>query len=145
VPTARWLLDTNIVSELMRPQPDLRVLAWLDAQSPSHLYLCAVTVMEVRHGLETMPVGRRRAALEMAFADLVQQDFPGRILDLNEAAANAAGRLRAARERVGRSVDTHDTMIAGIAMANRMGIVTRNAGDFHSLDVPLVNPFDARS
>jgi predicted nucleic acid-binding protein len=137
-----WLIETNIVSELMRDRPSAAVLAWLDGEVQHHLFISSVTVMEIRHGLARLPEGHRKRQLDAAFADVLAEDFPGRILAFDEYAAALAGRLKAAREVVGRPVDFRDTMIAGIALANRTGIVTRNAGDFHGLDVPVVNPFD---
>lgn len=139
-----WLIDTNIVSELMRERPNAAVLAWLDAGRRNRLFLSSISVMELHYGLARLADGRRRQQLEAALAAVISEDFAGRILGFDTAAAEQAGRLQAQREAVGRPVEVRDTMIAGIALANGIGIVTRNIGDFHGLDVPLVNPFDAR-
>ncbi len=139
------MLDTNILSELMRVPCDANVLHWIDGQPGQHLFTTAVTVMEIRHGLARLPDGQRRAGLEWRFGRLLAERFTARVLAFDQAAAEQAGLLLAAREAQGRPTGVHDTMIAGIALANRMGIVTRNTDDFHSLDVPVLNPFDAQS
>lgn len=137
-----WLLDTNILSELLKDHPDQNVFDWIDRQPKSHLYISTITIMEIRYGLSRMPAGNKRAAREAAFDAAVLHDFERRILAFDHDSAESAGRLAAIRESVGRPVRGNDTMIAGIALANRLGIVTRNTGDFHGLDVPVVNPFD---
>jgi toxin FitB len=138
----RWLLDTNILSELLKNDPDQNVFEWVDRQPKLYLYISSITIMEIRYGLSRMPAGSKRAAREAAFDAAVLHDFERRVLPFDHDCAETAGRLAAARENIGRPVRGNDTMIAGIALANRMGIVTRNAGDFHGLDVPVVNPFD---
>jgi len=139
---SRWLLDTNIISELMRVPCNPNVLQWVDQQRRDSQFTSAVTVMEIRKGLATMPFGQRRQGLESRFATLLAERFVGRVMPLDQAAAERAADLAGQRQTIGRPVDVRDTMIAGIAMANRMGIVTRNIGDFQGLDVPVVNPFD---
>ncbi len=100
--------------------------------------------MEIRYGLSRMPAGAKRTAREAAFNAAMSAEFTRRILPLDLESAEAAGRLAAARAAIGKPVSANDTMIAGIAVANRMGIVTRNIADFHNLDVPVLNPFDAQ-
>ncbi|MFZ4380566.1 MAG: type II toxin-antitoxin system VapC family toxin [Sandarakinorhabdus sp.] len=139
---SRWLLDTNIISELMRVPCTPNVARWIDAQRSDDLMGNAVTIMEIRQGLAALPFGQRRSGLELRFATLLAERFAGRILPFDQAAAERAGLLTAQRRGIGRPVDVRDTMIAGIALANRIGIVTRNTGDFHGLDVPVVDPFD---
>lgn len=142
---AGWLLDTNILSEMMRVPCDANVLHWIDTRPGQSLFTTAITVMEIRHGLARLPDGQRRAGLEWRFGRLLSERFTARVLAFDQAAGEQAGLLLAAREAIGKPAGVHDTMIAGIALANRMGIVTRNIGDFHGLDVPLVNPFDVQS
>ncbi len=144
VSRADWLIDTNIVSELMRDRPNTAVLAWLDASRQNRLFLSSVSIMELRYGLARLAEGRRRQQLEAALGAVITEDFVGRILGFDLAAAEQAGVLQAQREASGRPVEVRDTMIAGIALANRMGIATRNMADFHGMDVPVVNPFDAQ-
>jgi toxin FitB len=140
----RWLLDTNILSELLKVNPDPIVSAWIDGQPRSSLFISSITVMEIRYGLSRMPAGARRSAREAAFNAAISADFNQRILPLDQQSADAAGLLAAAREAIGKPVRGNDTMIAGIALANRMGIATRNTSDFQNLDVPVLNPFDAQ-
>lgn len=140
---SRWVLDTNIISELMKPAPAPTVLAWLDAQPQSALFITSITIMEIRAGLSAMPPSRRRDGLEAAFRDMVAEDFPGRVLPLDAVSADLAGQLLAARAAQGRPVGDRDTMIAAMAVTGNMGIATRNVRDFAGLPVPVLNPFDA--
>lgn len=137
------LLDTCVISALMRPQDNRPVVAWLDRQSSVSIWTTAVTVLEVRFGLLTMPDGRRRAKFEQAFAGLLHQDMEGRIVAFDLAAAEAAATLAAERQRKGRPIDVRDTQIAGIALARRATIATRNAKHFGDLSVPVIDPWTA--
>ncbi|WP_439545950.1 type II toxin-antitoxin system VapC family toxin [Sandarakinorhabdus sp.] len=139
---SRWLLDTNIISELMRVPCNENVARWIDRQRSDNLFNNAVTVMEIRQGLAALPFGQRRNGLETRFATLLAERFVGRVLPFDHAAAERAALLSAQRRAIGRPVDFRDTMIAGIALANRIGIVTRNTADFRGLDVAVVDPFD---
>jgi toxin FitB len=137
------LLDTCVISALMRPQDNRPVVAWLDRQSSVSIWTTAVTVLEIRFGLLTMPQGRRRAKFEQAFVGLLQQDLDGRIAAFDLAAAEAASTLAAERRRKGRPIDVRDTQIAGIALARRAAIATRNAKHFDDLSVPIIDPWTA--
>lgn len=137
------LLDTDVLSALMREVPDAGVVAWLDRQTADSVWTTAVTVFEVRFGLSRLPDGRRRHALEAAFDGLVNDDLAGRIAPLDVAAAEAAGRLAAQRQSIGRSVDMRDTLIAGIAIARRAAVATRNARHFDDLATGVVDPWTA--
>jgi toxin FitB len=137
------LLDTCVISALMRPQDNRPVVAWLDCQASVSIWTTAVTVLEIRFGLLTMPEGRRRAKFEQAFDGLLQQDLEGRIAAFDLVAAEAAATLAAARQRKGRSIDVRDTQIAGIALARRAAIATRNAKHFRDLSVPIIDPWTA--
>lgn len=128
----------------MRVPCDSNVVHWTDRQPVQSLFTTAITVMEIRHGLARLPDGQRRAGLEWRFGRLLAERFTARVLAFDQAAGEQAGLLLAARAAVGRPAGIHDTMIAGIALANRMGIATRNMADFHGMDVPVVNPFDAQ-
>ena len=128
------LLDTNVLSALMRDPPDSVVVGWLDALAPEEVWTTAITVFEIRHGLSRMPEGNRRHAREAAFAALLQEDFAGRIAPLDRAASEAAGRLAARREAAGRMVDVRDTLIGGIALARRATVATRNRRHFEAID-----------
>ena len=137
------LLDTCVISTLMRPQDNRPVVAWLDRQSSVSIWTTSVTVLEIRFGSLTMPEGRRRAKFEQAFAALLQQDLEGRIVAFDLAAAEAAAALAAERRRKGRSIDIRDTQIAGIALARRAAIATRNAKHFGDLSIPVIDPWTA--
>lgn len=136
------ILDTNVLSELMRSTPEPRVVAWLDGQPLESVWITSITVFESRMGLALLPAGRRRQALEAAFAKLLSEDLEQRILAFDETAAEQAAILAAKRQREGRSVDLRDTQIAGIALARHAALATRNTGHFADSNVPVVNPWD---
>ncbi len=133
------ILDTNVLSAAMAS--DAIVVAWLDRQSSSSMWTTAVTVFEVRSGLMAMPTGRRRAGRELAFDNIIENDLEGRVLPFDRSAAEEAARLIADRRRIGRPGETRDTMIAGIALAQRATLATRNVRHFDDLNVPIVDPW----
>lgn len=135
------LLDTNILSALMRTEPDPIVISWLDRQPPESVWTTAITVFEIRLGTELLAAGRRRQQLEAAFARVLQDDLQDRILPFDRSAAERASLLAAQRQREGKPVDFRDTEIAGIALARRAALVTRNARHFQGLEVLLINPW----
>lgn len=137
------ILDTNVLSALMRTTPDPPVVAWLDRQPAESVWITSVTVFEARLGLGLLPQGRRRRALELAFARLLEDDLENRVLDFDVSAANAAVALAAGRQRAGRPVDLRDTQIAGIALARHATLATRNVRHFADLKVPVVDPWAA--
>ena len=136
------ILDTNVLSALMRSAPDPEVVAWLDRQAPESLWITSITVFEARFGLALLASGRRRRALERAFALLLEEDLENRVLDFDVAAASAAAELGAARQQAGRPVDMRDTQIAGIALARHATLATRNIRHFEDLSVPVINPWE---
>ena len=133
------VLDTNVLSALMRTEPEAAVLGWLDRQAPDAIWITAVTVFEVRMGLALLPAGRRRRALETAFERLLAEDLQHRVLGFDASAATRAAALAAARQSAGRSVDLRDTQIAGIVSARRATLATRNLRHFSDLDVAVVD------
>lgn len=135
------LLDTNVLSALMRDPPDATVITWLDEQA-AEIWTTSVTVFEVRFGLARMAPSRKRAALERAFHDMLGADFAGRVAPLDRAAAEAAGVLAARREAGGCRVDVRDTLIAGIAVARRAVVATRNVRHYDDLETGVLNPWD---
>lgn len=136
------ILDTNVLSALMRTTPEAMVVDWLDRQPADSIWLTSITVFETRFGLALLPKGRRRIGLERAFDRVLDEDLSNRVLDFDQAAAAAAARLAAGRERTGRRADLRDTLIAGIALARRATIATRNIRHFEGLDVPVVDPWN---
>lgn len=137
------LLDTNVLSALMRERPDAAVLGWMDRQNPLGVWTTSVTVFDIRYGLSRIPDGRRRRALEGAFGDLLREEFQGRVAVFDRAAADAAGALAARREAAGRNVDFRDTMVAGIALARRGRVAIRNVPHFDDLANGVVSPWEA--
>jgi toxin FitB len=137
------ILDTNVVSEVMDEAPDAVVIRWLDRLSWTSMWTTAVTVLEIRYGLTIMPSGRRRRQRENAFARLLNENFEGRILQFDHVAAEETASLMGARRRTGPLGDLRDNMIAGIALAQRATLATRNIRHFADLSVPVVNPWHA--
>jgi toxin FitB len=135
------ILDTNVLSALMRQTPETPVVAWLDRQPVESVWITSVTLFEARLGLALLPRGRRRNALEAAFARLLEEDLEDRVLDFDSAAATEAASLAAERQKAGRPVDMRDTQIAGIALARRATLATRNVRHFKDLKVPVVDPW----
>ena len=135
------ILDTNVLSALMRRIPDKDVIAWLDKQPRTSIWITSVTILEVRFGLQTMPVGKRRAALMRAFETVLADKIGRRIAPFDTAAAQQAGDLMAVRYKQGRPRELRDTMIAGIVLACHATLATRNTSHFEDLSVPVVNPW----
>jgi toxin FitB len=135
------LLDTNVVSALMRREQDDAVVSWLDSQPAESIWTTSVTVFEVRMGLELLVESHRRQQLEAAFTQLVEQDLQKRILTFDVAAANAAGTIAAVQRRAGRTVEIRDVQIAGIAAARKATVATRNIRHFEGLGLDLVDPW----
>jgi len=135
------ILDTNVVSALMRKPSDAAVIAWLDRQPAESIWITSVTLFEARLGLALLPDGKRRSALESAFARLLEEDLDNRVLDFDTGAAIEAAELAAQRQRAGRPVDIRDTQIAGIALARHATLATRNARHFADLKINVVDPW----
>ena len=121
--------------------PDRQVIAWLDKQPRTSVWTTSVTVLEIRFGLQVMPAGKRRAALLQAFEVVMSDKIDGRIASFDSIAAQLAGDLMALRRKKGRPGDLRDTMIAGIALAHRATLATRNTAHFEDLTVPIINPW----
>ena len=136
------VLDTNVLSALMRQAPDHGVIHWLDQQPRSSIWTTSITVLEVQFGLQIMPSGRRRTAVMQAFVSALDK-IGQRVVPFDTAAAQQAGDLMASRQKKGRPRDLRDTMIAGIALAHHATLATRNVGHFDDIRVPVVNPWDA--
>jgi predicted nucleic acid-binding protein len=135
------ILDTNVLGALMRAVPDAAVLEWLDRQPADSVWITSITLFETRFGLALLPAGRRRQILEAAFDDLLREDLENRVLDFDGAAANAAASLAAARQKNGRPVDMRDTQIAGIVLARRATLATRNIRHFADLKISIIDPW----
>ncbi len=136
------ILDTNVLSALMRQEPDQSVIAWLDQQPRTSVWTTSVTVLEVRFGLQILAAGRRRTLLSGAFEELLTR-LGQRVAAFDVAAAEQASDLMAARHKKGRPGDLRDTMIAGIVLAQHAALATRNVVHFEDTQVPLINPWTA--
>lgn len=135
------LLDTNVLSALMLREPDPTVVDWLDGQPAESIWTTSITVFEIRTGLELLEPGRRRARLERAFDELLSDELGGRVQSFDRTAAIAAGTIAATRQRAGLSMEVRDVEIAGIAVARRAALATRNIRHFSDLGVDLVDPW----
>jgi predicted nucleic acid-binding protein len=135
------VLDTDVASGLMRPIRDARLVAWLDRCPPESMWLTSVTVFELRFGVEALAPGRRRDELDRAVGRSLADDFDGRVLPLDTAAAAIAASLAVARKRRGRPIEIRDTMIAGIVLSRNAQLATHNVRHFQDLDVSVVDPF----
>lgn len=137
------VIDTNVLSALMREVPERPVVEWLDRQAAESIWITSITLFEARLGLALLPKGKRRKALESAFDKLLVEDLEGRVLDFDQPAAEAAAQLAAGRQREGQMIDMRDTQIAGIVIARRAEFATRNVRHFSDLNVDVINPWDA--
>jgi predicted nucleic acid-binding protein len=137
------LLDTNVVSALMRRDPEPAVVAWLDDQPTESIWTTSITVFEVRTGLELLKPGRRQQQLERAFDELLAEDLEGRVQSFDQAAAVAAGGIAAKRQSSGQTLEIRDIQIAGIATVRRAILATRNIRHFEDLGIDLVDPWSA--
>jgi toxin FitB len=137
------ILDSNVVSELMRPRPEERVIAWLDRQAGSSIWTTSVSVLEIRFGLEIMPAGKRRDVYARGFEGLLEE-IDHRIAPFDIESAENASTLMASRKMQGRPREDRDTMIAGIVLARHATLATRNVAHFDDLSAPVVNPWTAK-
>ena len=133
------LLDTNVLSEAMRVEPDGRVMRWLDGHPPSVLFLSAVTVDEILFGIEILPPGRKRARLGRVFLKIVD-GFSERIVPFDVQAAAESARLRAERRRAGSPMSLADSQIAGTARSRGYSLATLNTSDFRDLGLSVLKP-----
>ena len=137
------IVDTNVLSELMRPAPAGEVAAWFERQPLARLAITAVTVGEILYGLDRLPDGRRQADLTARFVTVVRRAFSDRVLAFDDAAAAACARIRGDRERAGRPIGINDAMIAGIARSRGASVATRNLADFEHCGIALLDPWAA--
>ena len=138
-----FLLDTNCISELVRSQPELRVLEWMEAADESLLYLSVLTLGEIRKGIAGLEQGKRRTRLETWLEVELQNRFSGRILRVDQAVADRWGLLAAAAKRKGKSLSAIDGLLAATALHHNLTIVSRNVGDFADTQVTVLNPWEA--
>lgn len=137
------VLDTNVVSELMRPEPDANVLAWLNNQPADTLWLSSVVVSELLYGVARLPDGKRRAQLALAVQAMLAEDFAGCVLPFDLEGAVVYADLVAMRERQGQPIDVADAQIAAICLAHGATLITRNTKHFEGVGLTLTNPWVA--
>jgi hypothetical protein len=138
------ILDSNVVSELMRPQPEQKVIAWLDMQPRASIWTTSVTVFEVRFGLQIMAAGKRRDVYTQGFENLLA-GIDHRVASFDYEAAQHASALMASRKIQGRPRESRDTMIAGIVLSRHASLATRNVRDFDDIPATVVDPWTAGS
>lgn len=136
------VLDTNVVSELLRPSPAPAVEAWLAAQDGAEVYFTAVGEAELLHGLAILPAGKRRHGLAQAIEGILEEDFRDRILPFDRAAAQAYATIAAERRAAGRTISQFDCQIAAIARARGANVATRNTGDFRGCGIVVIDPWN---
>jgi len=136
------VLDTNVISEIMLPAPNPQVLRWVDQQPPRSIWITTVTLYEIRFGLQSMPAGKKQAALSTLLERWLVEVVQNRIAGFDEAAARQAATLGAALKLRGRPRDPRDTMIAGIVLASHATLATRNVKHFEDIAKSVVNPWE---
>lgn len=136
-----FLLDTNVVSELIRPEPSERVVGWVDAVDEETVFLSVVTLAELRRGVERLEQGRRRHELATWLSDALPARFEGRFMDVDAEIADQWGVLMASTARLGRPLGAMDAFFAATARARDLTLVTRNDKDFGACDITVLNPW----
>ena len=127
----------------MQTAPDAAVVKWLDRQPVESIWTTSITILEIRTGLELMPHGRRRQTLELVFGRILEQELEHRVLDFDTPATLAAALLTAEHQRAGRTPEVRDMQIAGIVIAKRATLATRNVRHFADISAPVINPWTA--
>ena len=136
------VVDTNVLSELMKPKPATKVIDWMAAQPAASLYTTNITQAEILHGLMLLPPSRRRSALEAAAMSMFGEDFGGRILGFGSDVAPTYAQIASDRRRAGRPIPHFDAQIAAIARFMGAAIATRNTADFDGCGVTVVDPWE---
>jgi hypothetical protein len=137
------ILDTNVLSELMRSAPAVSVTNWVAAQSAANLFVTTITQAEILHGALLLPRGRRRDAIEAAAEAMFEEDFAGRLLPFNSLAAHAYAEIAVARRQSGRPISQFDAQIAAIAKSAGADVATRNVPDFEGCGIKVINPWQS--
>jgi toxin FitB len=136
-----FLLDTNCISELIRPEPDLRLLSWIEAADEDLLYLSVLTLGEIRKGITALPASKRRVRLESWLQVELKSRFSERILPVNLEIADRWGLLAAAAGKQAKPLAVIDGLLAATALHHNLTLVSRNISDFTNASVPLINPW----
>jgi predicted nucleic acid-binding protein len=138
-----FLVDTNVISEFVRPQPDARVVGWLDATDPAILFASVVTLGEIRLGIEALPLSKRRTELELWLEEGVPEWFEANLLPVTKAIADRWGRMTIQAKKRGATITTSDGLIGATALEHNLTVVTRNIRDFAGTGVEILNPWQA--
>ncbi len=139
------VLDTNVLSELMKPRSSAEVSTWLERQEPSELYTTAITQAEILSGIAILPAGNKRSSIEAAALAMFADDLQGRVLAFDEMAAASYAEIFARRRGAGRPAATLDLMVAAIAQSHGASIVTRDVSGFEGFGIMVVNPWEQRN
>jgi toxin FitB len=137
-----FLLDTNVVSEWVKPRPDPGVVAWCTSIDEDRTFISVVTLAELRHGIERLPMGRRRLRLEEWLQHELPMRFDGRILSIDAAIGDGWGKVVARADKNGQPANTMDAFLAATAELHQLTVVTRNIGDFRKLTNSVINPWN---
>jgi predicted nucleic acid-binding protein len=135
------ILDTNVLSALMRQEPERQVIEWLDRQPWTSVWTTSITILEIRFGLQTLPLGKRRSHLIDTFEKVILEKLEQRIAAFDHSAADEAADVMAGRKKRGSPGDLRDTMMAGIVLAHGATLATRNVQHFSDLPLSIVNPW----
>ncbi len=136
------VLDTNVLSEVFRPEPNARVGTWLKGLPPASVFTTAITQAEILYGIGILPKGRRQSALQTVAVLMFEEDFQGRILPFDSNAAQIYALMAAQRRAAGIPISHADAQIAAIAQSRGASLATRNVRDFTDCGIDLINPFD---
>jgi predicted nucleic acid-binding protein len=136
------ILDTNVISELARIDPEPDVVTWLDSQPAAEIAITAITAAELLYGVARLPEGRRRAALAGIINALINEDFRGRVQPFDGQAADRYATVVVGREKLGRPISMADAQIAAVCSVYSATLATRNIGDFTDTGISLINPWD---
>ena len=136
------VLDTNVISELMRDEPATEVVSWVDQHPPDEVFVTAVTAAELLYGVARLPDGRRKTVLTHKARELLDDDFDGQVLAFDRHAASLYAQIVASRERGGSPISSPDAQIAAMCRAHDAGLATRNVKDFVDTGITIVDPWD---
>jgi predicted nucleic acid-binding protein len=139
----RFLIDTNVLSEFNRRDPEPKVIRWLEAAENESLHTSVLTLGEIRMGIELLPASKKRTRLETWFQNELQDWFEGRILPIDEPVANRWGLLSAQAQSRGRSLPTIDSLLAATALHHSLTMVSRNVDDFLVAGLDVINPWES--
>ena len=135
------ILDTNVLSELMKKAPDMEVVKWADGLAYESFWITSITVMEIQYGINLLPTGKRKASLQQNFEDVLSKSFYNRIADFDSEAGKKAAMIGAKFKSVGKNVNLYDIQIVGTALMRGGVVATRNEKDFRDCGVEIINPW----